>query len=73
MHPFQFEKHGRDLDGTRMKLMEVANLVDKVITAKTPELDKQSLPRTHYPDTLGYIQALDVVVVRTLHYTFDTI
>ncbi|KAJ3587677.1 hypothetical protein NHX12_011274 [Muraenolepis orangiensis] len=29
----EFEKHGRDLDGTRMKLLEVANLVDKYYRA----------------------------------------
>ncbi|CAL8357585.1 unnamed protein product [Merluccius merluccius] len=29
----EFEKHGRDLDSTRMKLLEVANLVDKYYKA----------------------------------------
>lgn len=31
LYCFQFEKHGRSLENTKLKLLEAANLVDKVI------------------------------------------
>lgn len=42
----QFEKHNSDLDKTKQKLVEAANLVDKVTSDLKPEKKKKKTPDT---------------------------
>lgn len=43
---FQFEKHGSNLEKTKLKLLEAANLVDKVKSDGKYENHKQSVFQT---------------------------